>query len=138
MGGPIRAGHADTHNMFLTARPPPEMVTASRANGRPSIQLARPPDRRPFVALIVRARRSARGTVRRRQVRQRSLTTSFGFIGVPLSIHYAPMTVGLTVGLAVVGLVVAGGVIIPAVWSRDETRRKAALAVLDRIFRWKH
>lgn len=40
----------------------------------------------------------------------------------------------LIVGLAIV--LVIGGVIFPAVWSRKRTRRAAALAVLDRIVRW--
>jgi hypothetical protein len=42
--------------------------------------------------------------------------------------------------LVIAGLVVVlviSGVIFPAVWSRKRTRRTAALAVLDRIVRWR-
>jgi hypothetical protein len=41
----------------------------------------------------------------------------------------------LILGLIVV--LVAGGVIFPAVWSSKKTRRTAALDVLDRILRWR-
>jgi hypothetical protein len=41
----------------------------------------------------------------------------------------------LILGLVVV--LVIGGVVLPAVWSRKKTRRTAALDVLDRILRWK-
>jgi hypothetical protein len=41
----------------------------------------------------------------------------------------------LILGLVVV--LVIGGVILPAVWSRRKTRRTAALDVLDRILRWR-
>jgi len=34
-------------------------------------------------------------------------------------------------------VLVIGGVIFPAVWSRKKTRRTAALDVLDRILRWR-
>jgi len=46
-------------------------------------------------------------------------------------------------GLVLVGFlvlvvgVVFLGVVWPAIWSRDEVRQRNALAVLDRIFRWK-
>jgi hypothetical protein len=42
--------------------------------------------------------------------------------------------------LLIVGLViilVIGGVVFPAVWSRKKARRTAALDVLDRFLRWK-
>lgn len=42
----------------------------------------------------------------------------------------------LILGLLIV--LVTGGVIFPAVWSRKRTRRSAALDVLDRLLRWKH
>ena len=38
---------------------------------------------------------------------------------------------------AVLLVVLVGGVVLPAVWSAKPTRRKAALAVLDRIIRWR-
>jgi hypothetical protein len=41
----------------------------------------------------------------------------------------------LVIGLVI--LLVIGGVILPAVWSSKRTRRIAALAVLDRLLRWK-
>jgi hypothetical protein len=34
-------------------------------------------------------------------------------------------------------VLVIGGVIFPAVWSRKKARRTAALDVLDRILRWR-
>lgn len=34
-------------------------------------------------------------------------------------------------------VLVIGGVLFPAVWSRKKTRRTAALDVLDRLLRWK-
>ncbi len=34
-------------------------------------------------------------------------------------------------------VLVIGGVLFPAVWSRKRTRRTAALDVLDRLLRWK-
>lgn len=42
---------------------------------------------------------------------------------------------GAAILIIVVVLVV--GVVLPAVWSDKPTRRKAALAVLDRFLRWK-
>ncbi len=39
--------------------------------------------------------------------------------------------------LVLLVLLVMGGVILPAVWSRRRTRRTAALDVLDRILRWR-
>lgn len=39
--------------------------------------------------------------------------------------------------IVLVIVLVIGGVIFPAVWSRKRTRRTAALAVLDRLLRWK-
>jgi hypothetical protein len=39
--------------------------------------------------------------------------------------------------LVLVIILVIGGVIFPAVWSSKRTRRTAALAVLDRILRWR-
>jgi len=39
--------------------------------------------------------------------------------------------------LILVIVLVIGGVIFPAVWSRKKTRRTAALDVLDRILRWR-
>ena len=39
--------------------------------------------------------------------------------------------------LVLVIIVVIGGVMLPAVWSSKRTRRTAALAVLDRILRWR-
>jgi hypothetical protein len=41
--------------------------------------------------------------------------------------------------LLILGLVIVliGGVIFPAVWSSKRARRTAALAVLDRILRWR-
>lgn len=42
--------------------------------------------------------------------------------------------------LVILGLLlvlVVGGVIFPAVWSRRKTRRTAALDVLDRLLRWR-
>ena len=41
----------------------------------------------------------------------------------------------LIIGLAIV--LVAAGVILPAVWSAKKTRRTAALDVLDRLLRWR-
>jgi hypothetical protein len=41
----------------------------------------------------------------------------------------------LILGLLIV--FVAGGVIMPAVWSSKKTRRTAALDVLDRLLRWR-
>jgi hypothetical protein len=44
------------------------------------------------------------------------------------------------IALVILGLLVVlviGGVILPAVWSRRKTRRTAALDVLDRLLRWK-
>ncbi len=48
-----------------------------------------------------------------------------------LTNHGALLILGLVV------ILVIGGVIFPAVWSRKKTRRTAALDVLDRILRWK-
>jgi len=45
--------------------------------------------------------------------------------------HGALLILGLVV------ILVIGGVIFPAVWSRKKPRRTAALDVLDRILRWK-
>jgi hypothetical protein len=42
----------------------------------------------------------------------------------------------LIIGLVI--LLVIAGVIFPAVWSSKQTRRTAALDVLDRILRWRH
>jgi hypothetical protein len=39
--------------------------------------------------------------------------------------------------IALVIVLVIGGVIFPAVWSSKRTRRTAALDVLDRILRWR-
>jgi threonine/homoserine/homoserine lactone efflux protein len=39
--------------------------------------------------------------------------------------------------IALVVVLVIGGVIFPAVWSGKKTRRTAALDVLDRILRWR-
>jgi hypothetical protein len=39
--------------------------------------------------------------------------------------------------LVLVIVMVTGGVIFPAVWSDKRTRRTAALAVLDRLLRWR-
>jgi hypothetical protein len=44
--------------------------------------------------------------------------------------------VPLILGLVII--LVIGGVLLPAVWSRKRARRTAALAVLDRILRWRH
>ena len=41
------------------------------------------------------------------------------------------------IGLAVFLVLVVGLVVFPAVWSSKPARRKAALAVLDRLLRWK-
>jgi hypothetical protein len=41
----------------------------------------------------------------------------------------------LAVGL--LGLLLVVGVILPAVWSRERTRRAAALKVLERLLRWR-
>ena len=41
----------------------------------------------------------------------------------------------LILGLLII--LVIGGVIFPAVWSRKRTRRTAALDVIDRLLRWK-
>ena len=40
------------------------------------------------------------------------------------------------IALVILGLVI-GGVIFPAVWSAKQARRTAALAVLDRLLRWR-
>ena len=39
--------------------------------------------------------------------------------------------------LALLIVLLVGGVIFPAVWSRDRARRTAALKVLDRLLRWR-
>jgi hypothetical protein len=39
--------------------------------------------------------------------------------------------------LGVLAVLVIGGVVLPAVWSRRKTRRTAALDVLDRLLRWR-
>jgi hypothetical protein len=44
-------------------------------------------------------------------------------------------TVLLIIGLVVI--LVIGGVLLPDVWSSKRARRTAALAVLDRILRWR-
>jgi hypothetical protein len=44
------------------------------------------------------------------------------------------------IALVILGLVIVlviGGVIFPAVWSAKQARRTAALAVLDRLLRWR-
>lgn len=38
---------------------------------------------------------------------------------------------------AVLLVILVAGVVLPAVWSGKPTRRRAALAVLDRLVRWK-
>jgi hypothetical protein len=43
---------------------------------------------------------------------------------------------GLLISCLLVILLI-GGVVFPAVWSRKKTRRTAALDVLDRFLRWK-
>jgi hypothetical protein len=44
---------------------------------------------------------------------------------------------GTLLGIVLIGVLFAALVIFPAVWSRKSYRRKAALAVLDRIIRWR-
>ena len=39
--------------------------------------------------------------------------------------------------LGLLAVLVIGGVIFPAIWSSKRARRTAALAVLDRILRWR-
>ena len=45
--------------------------------------------------------------------------------------HAALLIIGLVIVLVI------GGVIFPAVWSRKKQRRTAALDVLDRLLRWR-
>jgi hypothetical protein len=45
-----------------------------------------------------------------------------------------PLAVAATVLLLVL---IIGGVLFPAIWSRKEERRTAALAVLDRLLPWR-
>jgi Flp pilus assembly protein TadB len=66
-----------------------------------------------------------------RAVRFCALAQVSGHIGGALSSHGALMVIAL------IAVVFAALVIFPAVWSRKPARRKAALAVLDRLLRWR-
>ncbi len=60
-----------------------------------------------------------------------ALTQVSGHIGSALG------SPGALLVIALVAILFAAMVIFPAVWSRKSYRRKAALAVLDRIIRWR-
>jgi hypothetical protein len=111
-----RSGYA---NMFSTARPTPETVTASRANGR------------PYMISSVRELLRARGTrCRCRVFRFSALAALSGYFGNDFSNN------GVLLVISLITVLLAAGVVLPAVWSRKDFRRRAALAVLERLIRW--
>lgn len=67
----------------------------------------------------------------RQEFRVSSLPQASSALGHVLSSQDVLLTVLLVLVL------VAGLVVFPAVWSSKPSRRKAALAVLDRIIRWR-
>jgi hypothetical protein len=104
--------------MSSTARPAPEKVTASRANGRPSIRFAR----LHWESHVFNS------------VRQGARTL---MILVPAG---SAVRAGSTVALlaaVLLAVILIVSVAWAAIWSGDPERRKDALAVLDRLLWWK-
>jgi hypothetical protein len=78
-----------------------------------------------FIRVRRRSDKTARGC---RQLYGLSVISQAGNV---LRNHDALLILGL------VAVLMIGGVILPAVWSRKKPRRTAALDVLDRLLRWR-
>jgi hypothetical protein len=54
-----------------------------------------------------------------------------GYFGNDISSNRALLVISL------IAVLLAAGVVLPAIWSRKGFRRRAALAVLERLIRWR-
>jgi hypothetical protein len=106
------------------------MVTASRSNGRPSIQLAQPIWRK-YVHVSVRE------CIRTREVGCPCAVPRIHAFAQASTVSKILSNQDALVVLGILAILVIVLVVLPAVWSEKPTRRKAALAVLDRLLRWR-